>query len=110
MTVKAVFRFFVADRRMSESIYYPGMTLMDSGFRRNDDRVDRHILAILILYSSPLRHSSESRNPVVYTIHSRLCGNDNEAGMTAELSPDVNLHFAFGLFWHTIHDRYDYRP
>ena len=35
-------------------------------------------LKVARIHLSPLRHSSESWNPVVYVIHSRLGGNDNE--------------------------------
>ena len=43
------------------------------------------------------RHSGESRNPVVYTIHARLGGNDNKGGMPVRRRPEFVYHPAIAL-------------
>ena len=63
----------------------PGTAFLDSGLRRNDGRAGVGIFSGMVkgssgrrlTFISPRRHSGEGRNPVIYSIHSRVAGMPN---------------------------------
>ena len=73
-----------AGRQGRKSFHTLGSAFLDSSLRWNDEGAGMMLLCVnersflfppLLFLAS--RHSSESWNPVVFTIHSRVSGNDN---------------------------------